>query len=103
MGLWRSGFKDKRFQRYWNLEQVERTQRQRTSDMFDKIPAELTFQSVYFPPFFFTVLLGFVCAWLAAKFFNFINASKFFWHPGLAFLALWVLISSLLGLTVIPP
>ena len=71
--------------------------------MFDKIPAELTFESVYFPPFFFTVLLGFVCAWLAAKLLNRFGASRFFWHPGLAFLALWVLMSSLLGLTVIPP
>jgi hypothetical protein len=71
--------------------------------VFEKIPAELPFESVYFPPFFFTVALGFVCAWLAAKLLNSIGASKCFWHPSLAFLALWVLLSSLLGLTVIPP
>lgn len=71
--------------------------------MFDKIPAELPVESIYFPPFFFTVLLGFVCASFAAKLLNLAGASKFFWHPGLAFLALWVLMSSLLGLTVIPP
>jgi hypothetical protein len=29
--------------------------------------------------------------------------SRFFWHPGLAFVALWVLMTSLIGLTVIPP
>ena len=71
--------------------------------MFDKIPAELPFESIYFPPFFFTVVLGFVCASLVGKLLNLLGASKFFWHPGLAFLALWVLMSSLLGLTVIPP
>ncbi len=37
------------------------------------------------------------------KLLNRAGVSRFFWHPGLAFLALWVLISSLLGLTVIPP
>jgi hypothetical protein len=68
-----------------------------------KIPAELPFESVYFPPFFFTVALGFAVAWLTAKLLNLMGASKFFWHPGLAFLALWVLTSSLLGLTVLPP
>jgi hypothetical protein len=71
--------------------------------VFDKIPAELPFESIYFPPFFFTVVLGFGCASLVGKLLNLFGASKFFWHPGLAFLALWVLISSLLGLTIIPP
>jgi hypothetical protein len=71
--------------------------------MFAMIPSELSFGSIYFPPFFFTVVLGFVCAWLTTKLLNLIGASRFFWHPGLAFLALWVLMSSLLGLTVIPP
>ena len=71
--------------------------------MFDRIPAELTFLSVYFPPFFFTVAVGFFGAWIAGKLLNRTGVSRFFWHPGLAFLALWVLISSVLGLTVIPP
>jgi hypothetical protein len=71
--------------------------------VFEKIPAELSFESVYFPPFFFTVVLGFLCAWFAAKLLNITGVSRYFWHPGLAFLALWVLMSSLLGLTIIPP
>ena len=71
--------------------------------MFDKIPSELSFESIYFPPFFFTVVLGFVGTWLVAKLLNCSGLSRFFWHPGLAFLALWVLMSSLLGLTIIPP
>jgi hypothetical protein len=71
--------------------------------LFDRIPAELPFESVYFPPFFFTVGMGFVCAWLIAKLLNLTGVSRFFWHPPLAFLALWVLMSSVLGLTIIPP
>lgn len=71
--------------------------------LFDRIPNEVSFEWVYFPPFFFTVVLGFVCAWGVAKLLNLTGASRFFWHPGLAFLALWVLMSSVLGLTIIPP
>jgi hypothetical protein len=71
--------------------------------MFDRIPTELTFASVYFPPFFFVVAVGFFCAWIAAKLSNWAGVSRFFWHPGIAFLALWVLMSSVLGLTVLPP
>ena len=71
--------------------------------MFDRIPAELTFLSVYFPPFFFTVVVGLGCALFAARILNVTGGSRFFWHPPLAFLALWVLASSLLGLTIIPP
>ena len=56
------------------------------------IPGELSFQSIYFPPLFFAVVLGFVCAWLSAKLLNLTGASRFFWHPGLAFLALGVLL-----------
>ena len=71
--------------------------------MFEKIPAELPFESVYFPPFFFTVVVGLVCASLVGTLLNHLGTSRLFWHPGLAFLALWVLMSSLLGLTIIPP
>jgi hypothetical protein len=75
---------------------------ERALALFDKIPAELPFLSVYFPPFFLTVTLGFVCAWCLAKLLNLIGASRYFWHPALAFFALWVLMSSVLGLTIIP-
>ena len=71
--------------------------------MFSRIPSEISFQWVYFPPFFFTVVCGFVCTLGVAKLLNRTGISRFFWHPGLAFVALWVLMTSLLGLTVIPP
>ena len=71
--------------------------------MFDQVPSEISFQWVYFPPFFFTIVLGFVGALGVSKLLNTTGLSRFFWHPGLAFVALWVLMTSLIGLTVIPP
>jgi hypothetical protein len=70
---------------------------------FARIPSEISFEWVYFPPFFFTVVWGFLCAYGVARLLNATGLSRFFWHPGLVFLALWVLLSSLLGLTFIPP
>ncbi|MGB3123668.1 MAG: DUF1656 domain-containing protein [Pseudomonas sp.] len=71
--------------------------------MFHRIPSEVSFEWVYFPPFFFTVVFGFVCTLGVAKLLNSAGFSRFFWHPGLAFVSLWVLVTSLIGLTVIPP
>jgi hypothetical protein len=71
--------------------------------VFDQIPSEVSFQWVYFPPFFFTVVFGFVCALVVVKLLNVTGLSRFFWHPGLAFVATWVLITSLIGLFVIAP
>lgn len=71
--------------------------------VFERVPSEVSFGWVYFPPFFFTVLLGFLGALALAKLLNFTGVSRFIWHPGLAFVALWVLLTSLIGLTVIPP
>ena len=71
--------------------------------MFDEIPSEISFQSVYFPPFFFTIVLGFICATGLAKLLNATGLGRFFWHPGLAFVALWVLATSLVGLLLVFP
>jgi hypothetical protein len=76
---------------------------QTVSIVFDQIPSEVSFEWVYFPPFFFTVVLGFVCTLGVAKLLNNAGISRFFWHPGLAFVSLWVLVTSLIGLTVISP
>jgi len=73
------------------------------SIVFDQIPSEISFQWVYFPPFFFTVVLGFVGAVGVTKLLNAAGLSRFFWHSGLAFVAFWVLATSLLGLVIIPP
>jgi hypothetical protein len=71
--------------------------------VFEKIPSEISFQSVYFPPFFFTIVLGFICAMGIAKLLNATGLSQFFWHPGLAFVAFWVLATSLVGLFLVLP
>ena len=71
--------------------------------MFDEIPSEISLQWAYFPPFFFTIVLGFICALGIAKLLNATGLSRFFWHPGLAFVAFWVLATSLVGLFLVPP
>jgi hypothetical protein len=73
------------------------------SIVLDQMPSEVSFEWVYFPPFFFTMLLGFVFALGVAKLLNIAGISRFFWHPGLAFVSLWVLMTSLIGLTLISP
>lgn len=72
-------------------------------EMLARIPAEVSFEWVYFPPFFFTVLLGYLGALAIARVLNVTGWSRFFWHPGLAFVGFWVLLTSLIGLTVLPP
>jgi len=71
--------------------------------VFDQIPSEVSFQWIYFPPFFFTLVFGFVSALGVAWLLNRTGLSRFFWHPGLAFVACWVLMTSLIGLFVIAP
>lgn len=68
-----------------------------------RLPSEISFEWVYFPPFFFTVLLGYLAAWGTAKLLNLTGLSRFFWHPGIAFIAFWVLTTSLIGLFLIAP
>ena len=67
------------------------------------LPSEISFTWVYFPPFFFTIVLGFVAALGVAKLLNVTGLSRFFWHPGLTFVAVWVLMTSLTGLFLIAP
>ena len=71
--------------------------------MFDRVSAELVIFSVYVPPFFFTVLIGFFFAFGSIKLLRGTGWIRYFWHPGLAFLSLWVLFTSLIGLTILPP
>lgn len=71
--------------------------------MFSRIPSEISFQWIYVPPFFFTVVLGFICAFGIVKVLNVTGVSRFFWQPGLAFVAFWVLATSLVGLLFIAP
>ena len=67
------------------------------------IPSEISFDWIYFPPFFFTVVLGYLSAFGVAKLLNITGLRRFFWHSGLTFVAFWVLLTSVIGLTFIPP
>ena len=73
------------------------------SIVYASIPSEISFEWVYFPPFFFTVLLGYLGAFAIGKLLNTMRLNRFFWHPGLVFVAFWVLTTSLIGLFLIPP
>ena len=66
-------------------------------------PAELQLFGVYLPPFFLVCLLGFGCAVATSRMLNRTGLSRLFWHPPLAFFALWVLASSVIGLVLIAP
>ena len=68
-----------------------------------RVPSEVSLDWIYFPPFFLTVVLGYLCAFGITKLLNAARLSQCFWHPGLAFVALWVLMTSVIGLTLIPP
>jgi hypothetical protein len=71
--------------------------------VFGRIPSEISFDWIYFPPFFFTVVLGYLCAYGVTRLLNATGLSRFFWHPGLAFVAFWVLLTSVIGLVFLPP
>jgi hypothetical protein len=71
--------------------------------MPDLTPSELSIAGIYLPPALIVVLLGFVAAWIAAELLNRTRLARFFWNPPLAFLAIWVLMSSAIGLFVLAP
>ncbi len=71
--------------------------------LFGRIPSEISFEWVYFPPFLFTVVFGYLCAYAITRLLNSTGLSRFFWHPGLAFAAFWVLATSVIGLVLLPP
>ena len=67
------------------------------------VPSEVQILGMYFPPLFVTIVAGLVCAMVVAKLLNLTGLSRFFWHPPLAFAALWLLATALTGLFVIRP
>ena len=71
--------------------------------MPDLIPSEIFARWAYVPPGLIVVLAGLVTAWVVGKLLNRSGLSRYFWHPPLAFLGLWVLASSLVGLFFLQP
>jgi len=71
--------------------------------MPDLIPSELTFGGVYLPPALVVGLLGLAAAWIAAKILNRTRLARFVWNPPLTFLAMWALMSAIIGLLFLAP
>ena len=70
--------------------------------LFDT-PAAVSLGFFFVPPIFIDVAVGLLLAWLIARLLNRTGLSRFFWHPPLAFLGFVVLMSSLVGILVLPP
>ncbi len=71
--------------------------------MLTIVPSEVQIFGIYFPPLFVAIVTGLVCALAVAKLLNLTGLSRFFWHPPLAFAALWLLGTALTGLFIIRP
>ena len=68
-----------------------------------QIPAEMQLLGIYLPPFFLVCMFGLACAVAITQVLNWMGLSRWFWHPPLAFVAIWALASSLIGLAIIAP
>ena len=71
--------------------------------MLTNVPSEVQILGLYFPPLFVAIVAGLLCAMVLAKLLNLTRLSRFFWHPPLAYAALWLLASALIGLFIITP
>jgi uncharacterized protein DUF1656 len=71
--------------------------------MLFEIPSAVSLGFFFVPPIFVAMAVGLLLAWLIAHILNRTGLSRFFWHPPLAFLGLVVLMSSLVGILVLPP
>jgi len=71
--------------------------------MFTAPPSEVQILGVYFPPLLVAIAAGLLCAVLATRLLNKSGLSRFFWHPPLANVALWLLATALIALFIIAP
>ena len=68
----------------------------------DMVPKEISFSWIFFSPMFIAVVLGLTGAILINIMARILGLSRWFWHPTLAFLALTVLLSALVGIFFVP-
>ena len=71
--------------------------------MLTDIPSEVQLLGVYFPPLFVAILAGLLCTMVVTTLLNLSGLSRFFWRPPLAYAAMWLLATSLIGLMLIAP
>lgn len=67
-----------------------------------KVPAELSLNGVYFPPWLLAALLGLALAMTLSSLANLTGLSRWVWHPPLFFTALVVVCTLLIGSTLVP-
>ena len=70
--------------------------------MPDPVPSEVFVRWAYVAPALVVVALGGLAAWVVAKGLGHLGWTRLFWHPPLAFLGFWVLVSSVVGLFFLP-
>ena len=71
--------------------------------MLTGVPSEVQILGMYFPPLFVAIVAGLLSAMALAKLLNLTRFRRFFWHPPLAYAALWLLATALIGLFIITP
>ena len=71
--------------------------------MLTDIPSDVQILGLYVPPLFVAIAAGLLCAIVLARLLNRTGLSRLFWHPPLAFAALWLLATALVGLILISP
>ncbi len=71
--------------------------------MSDPIPSEISLGWAYIPPTLVSVLAGFLLAYQILALIHFAGLNRYFPNTAVAFLALWVLNSSLVAIVFFPP
>ena len=71
--------------------------------MFESVPVEISFGGIYMPPLLLVVLSGVMSAYGITVILNRTDLSRYFWFPPLAFTALTLLMTSLIGLMFFSP
>ena len=71
--------------------------------MFDLIPSEVPLGGMYLPPALLVALSGIAATWFVARVLNRTHLTRFFWNPPLALVAIWALMSAVIGLFVLSP
>lgn len=80
-----------------------RPQAEGSDPVLHPTPSELSISGLLLPPVLVVALFGLVAAWIAGKILNRTRLSRFFWNPPLAFLAIWALMSAIVGLFFLAP
>jgi hypothetical protein len=71
--------------------------------MMAQAPTEFSLGWAYIPPILVDALIGFICALVIVTLLNKSGLSRYFVNPPLAFVAFWVLSTSLIGIFLLPP